>query len=47
MVPVLIAGLVAVVLNLIIPEEDEDEEVHATEVIDVEAQADTKPKEAL
>ncbi|KAI5893061.1 Xanthine/uracil permease [Schizophyllum commune H4-8] len=38
--PFLSAGLIAVVLNLLLPEEDEDDEddIHPTNVIDVEAQ---------
>ena len=44
--PVLIAGLVALVLNQILPEEDEqDDDDVVEEVVDVEAQPHTKEGE--
>lgn len=46
--PFLVAGVVAVVLNLILPQEDqEDDELAAAEVIDVEAHHDDEKEKAL
>ncbi|CDO68690.1 hypothetical protein BN946_scf184652.g17 [Trametes cinnabarina] len=43
--PFLVSGLVAVVLNLILPQEDADDDDDVVEVIDVEAQPNSKEKE--
>ncbi|OSD04365.1 Xanthine/uracil permease [Trametes coccinea BRFM310] len=43
--PFLISGLVAVVLNLILPQEDADDDDDVVEVIDVEAHPNSKEKE--
>ena len=42
---VLISGLVALVLNLILPQEDSDDDDDVVEVIDVEAHPNSKEKE--
>ncbi|KAI0335590.1 Xanthine/uracil permease [Cubamyces sp. BRFM 1775] len=43
--PFLISGLVALVLNLILPQEDSDDDDDVVEVIDVEAHPNSKEKE--
>ncbi|KAI9056562.1 Xanthine/uracil permease [Trametes sanguinea] len=43
--PFLVSGLVAVVLNLILPQEDADDDDDVVEVIDVEAHPNSKEKE--
>ncbi|KAI0352821.1 Xanthine/uracil permease [Trametes cingulata] len=43
--PFLISGLVALVLNLILPQEDADDDDDVVEVVDVEAQPHSKEKE--
>ncbi|TFK94677.1 Xanthine/uracil permease [Polyporus arcularius HHB13444] len=44
--PFLMSGLVALVLNLILPQEDSDDDDDVVEVVDVEAQPHSKEKEA-
>ncbi|KAI0650625.1 Xanthine/uracil permease [Trametes meyenii] len=44
--PFLISGLVALVLNLILPQEDADDDDDVVEVVDVEAQPHSKEKES-
>ena len=41
---VLMSGLVALVLNLILPQEDTDDDDDVVEVLDVEAQSHAKDK---
>ncbi|KAL7282500.1 hypothetical protein ACG7TL_003971 [Trametes sanguinea] len=43
--PFLVSGLVAVILNLILPQEDADDDDDVVEVIDVEAHPNSKEKE--